>query len=48
MNPGDILELDVEWSAGNAFYYGYGFDIAISNTIEGTLIQHELEAGTND
>lgn len=45
---GDILELDVEWSAGNAFYYGYGFDIAISNTIEGTLIQHELEAGTND
>ena len=45
---GDILELDVEWSAGNPFYYGYGFDIAISNTIEGTLIQHELEAGTND
>lgn len=45
---GDILELDVEWSAGNPFYYGYGFDIAVSNTIEGTLIQHELEAGTND
>lgn len=26
---GDILELDVGWSSGNPFYYGYGFDIAV-------------------
>jgi hypothetical protein len=26
---GDVLELDVGWSCGNPFYYGYGFDIAV-------------------
>lgn len=26
---GDILELKVGWSAGNPFYYGYGFDIQV-------------------
>lgn len=26
---GDVLELDVGWSAGNPFYYGYGFDITV-------------------
>lgn len=26
---GDVLELDVDWSPGNPFYYGYGFDIAV-------------------
>lgn len=26
---GDILQLDVGWSAGNPFFYGYGFDIAV-------------------
>jgi hypothetical protein len=26
---GDVLELDVSWSAGNPFYYGYGFDILV-------------------
>lgn len=26
---GDILELTVGWSAGNPFYYGYGFDIEV-------------------
>lgn len=26
---GDILRLDVGWSAGNPFYYGYGFDIQV-------------------
>lgn len=26
---GDMLNLDVEWSCGNPFYYGYGFDIAV-------------------
>lgn len=27
---GDVLELSVGWSCGNPFYYGYGFDIAVS------------------
>jgi hypothetical protein len=26
---GDIMEMDVAWSAGNPFYYGYGFDIRV-------------------
>lgn len=26
---GDVMELDVVWSCGNPFYYGYGFDIAV-------------------
>ena len=26
---GDIMELKVGWSAGNPFYYGYGFDIHV-------------------
>ena len=26
---GEVLELVVGWSAGNPFYYGYGFDIAV-------------------
>ena len=26
---GDILSLTVGWSAGNPFYYGYGFDIRV-------------------
>lgn len=26
---GDVLELTVGWSAGNPFYYGYGFDITV-------------------
>lgn len=26
---GDVLELEVGWSCGNAFYYGYGFDIEV-------------------
>lgn len=44
---GDILELDVEWSEGNPFYYGYGFDIAVSSTIEGTVVPREIERGSN-
>lgn len=28
---GDILELTVDWSAGNPFYYGYGFDIQVED-----------------
>ena len=26
-----VLDLEVGWSAGNPFYYGYGFDIAVVN-----------------
>ena len=26
---GDVLELTVGWSAGNPFYYGYGFDFVV-------------------
>lgn len=26
---GDILKLEIGWSAGNPFYYGYGFDIHV-------------------
>jgi hypothetical protein len=29
---GDVLELDVGWSCGNPFYYGYGFDISVIPT----------------
>ena len=28
---GDVLELKVDWSCGNPFYYGYGFDIFVEN-----------------
>lgn len=27
---GDVVELKVGWSSGNPFYYGYGFDIAVT------------------
>ncbi len=27
---GDVLTLTVDWSAGNPFYYGYGFDIIVT------------------
>lgn len=26
---GDVLKLTVDWSCGNPFYYGYGFDIIV-------------------
>lgn len=26
---GDVLELTVDWSCGNPFWYGYGFDIQV-------------------
>lgn len=29
---GDVLELQVEWSPGNPFYYGYGFDIDVDDS----------------
>lgn len=28
-DAGDVLKLTVGWSAGNPFYYGYGFDITV-------------------
>ena len=28
-DAGDVLELDVDWSPGNPFYYGYGFDLIV-------------------
>lgn len=26
---GDVVEMQVGWSSGNPFYYGYGFDISV-------------------
>lgn len=26
---GDVMKLEVGWSCGNPFYYGYGFDITV-------------------
>ncbi|AZV00782.1 hypothetical protein SEA_KIKO_60 [Gordonia phage Kiko] len=40
---GDIMRLKVGWSPGNPFYYGYGFDIGVSSTIEGSLALPEIE-----
>jgi hypothetical protein len=28
---GDVLELEVGWSAGNPFYYAYGFEITVED-----------------
>lgn len=28
---GDVLELSVNWSCGNPFYYGYGFHITVTD-----------------
>lgn len=30
---GDVLKLDVDWSSGNPFYYGYGFDIMVREIV---------------
>ena len=36
---GDVLKLDVGWSCGNPFYYGYGFDIhVIPVTIDAEVV----------
>jgi hypothetical protein len=37
---GDIMKLNVDWSCGNPFYYGYGFDIKVNvagDVIDGVL-----------
>lgn len=31
---GDVMRLQVGWSCGNPFYYGYGFDITVSETVQ--------------
>lgn len=28
---GDVMKMKVGWSCGNPFYYGYGFDISVSD-----------------
>ena len=40
---GDIMRLRVSWSAGNPFYYGYGFDIGVSNVIDGEVVSEQKE-----
>lgn len=30
-DAGDVLKLTVDWSCGNPFYYGYGFDITVED-----------------
>ena len=35
---GDVMRLEVGWSCGNPFYYGYGFDI----TVEPIVIDAEV------
>lgn len=30
---GDVLTLEVGWSCGNPFYYGYGFDITVETVL---------------
>lgn len=32
---GDIVRLNVDWSPGNPFYYGYGFDIQVVRPEDG-------------
>jgi hypothetical protein len=32
-DAGDVLELTVGWSAGNPFYYGYGFEITVRDEV---------------
>ena len=31
---GDVMRLDVGWSCGNPFYYGYGFDIRVEYPLD--------------
>lgn len=37
---GDVLEIQLGWSSGNPFYYGYGFQIAVRD-VEDSGNQHE-------
>lgn len=40
---GDVLKLQVDWSSGNPFYYGYGFDITVRDIVEADLVEPPLE-----
>lgn len=31
---GDVVELQVGWSYGNPFYYGYGFNISVQDEVD--------------
>ena len=45
---GDVMKLNVGWSSGNPFYYGYGFDISVQDLpeIEARVIeQRAIEGG---
>lgn len=33
-DAGDVMELNVGWSCGNPFYYGYGFDIRVEEVVD--------------
>jgi hypothetical protein len=44
---GDILELDVAWSCGNPFYYGYGFDIEVMEVPEQPAIEMPFYKATS-
>lgn len=42
---GDVMRLDVGWSCGNPFYYGYGFDIAVEPVvIDAEVVAEEQRA----
>lgn len=42
---GDVMRLDVGWSCGNPFYYGYGFDIAVKPVvIDAEVVAEEQRA----
>lgn len=41
---GDVMKLEVDWSCGNPFYYGYGFNIKVAPvTVDADVIGGELE-----
>lgn len=42
---GDVMRLDVGWSCGNPFYYGYGFDITVKPVvIDAEVVAEEQRA----
>jgi hypothetical protein len=41
---GDVLELSVDWSSGNPFYYAYGFNISIQEPSETSALSSGEEA----
>lgn len=40
---GDVLEMEVGWSCGNPFYYSYGFEILVSDVLEGSVVDNQRE-----